>query len=223
MIAAIETSTPVCSVALETEGGRVLEKRIEGRGVHSSNTFLFLQELLERHDSSVEQLESILFSGGPGSYTGLRIGAAAIKGLIFGRNIKLYTYPTLLAFAAGAALEAKPGSRIHGVIDARRTHLYRQSVDADGENAVAAEVVELEAFRSELHEGDTIVGTGWERIPEIDRSRYRFIGTEGVSAGALIRAFRSSPWSNHFEKADPESFEPEYVTMTQVNNSMISD
>lgn len=223
MIAAIETSTPVCSVSVETAGGRITEKRIEGRGVHSSNTFLFLEELMERYDASVSDLEAILFSGGPGSYTGLRIGAAAIKGLLFGRDIPLYVCPTLIAFAAGAAETARSGRKIHGVIDARRNHLYRQTITADGQKADSAGVVELEAFRDELSEGDTVIGTGWERIPGLERQRYRFIATEGVSASSLIKAYRNEPWSGYFEKADPETFEPDYITMSQVNNLLISD
>jgi tRNA threonylcarbamoyladenosine biosynthesis protein TsaB len=127
MILAIETSTPVCSVALQNSAGRILEKRIEGRGVHSDHTFLFAEELMERADTSISGLEAVLFSNGPGSYTGLRIGAAAIKGLLFGREIPLFTFPTLLAFAAGAMGRQSSGT-IHAVIDARRNHLYYQSV-----------------------------------------------------------------------------------------------
>src|SRR5690625_6445583 len=77
MIIAIETATSVCSVAAGKNGKTILEKRVEGKGVHSTYTFSFLKEILERYQYRVEDLEAILFSNGPGSYTGLRIGASA--------------------------------------------------------------------------------------------------------------------------------------------------
>src|SRR6056297_4255606 len=96
---AIETSTAVCSVSLQTGDGRVKEKRIEGRGVHSEYTVLFIDELLDRTGLQVDDLDSVLFSNGPGSYTGVRIGASVIKGLLFGKNVPLFTYPTWISFA----------------------------------------------------------------------------------------------------------------------------
>src|SRR5690625_460700 len=78
MIIAIETATSVCSVAAGKNGKTILEKRVEGKGVHSTYTFSFLKEILERYQYRVEDLEAILFSNGPGSYTGLRIGAGTV-------------------------------------------------------------------------------------------------------------------------------------------------
>jgi tRNA threonylcarbamoyl adenosine modification protein YeaZ len=125
MILAIETSTPVCSVALSSTGRRAWEKRIEGRGVHSERLFTFTDELLKRAGVEMSELDAILFSRGPGSYTGLRIGASAIKGFLYGRDVPLYTFPTLFSFAAGLELTSKP-CEIFSVIDARRSHLYIQ-------------------------------------------------------------------------------------------------
>src|SRR5690554_10156 len=99
MIISIETSTTVCSVAAGKNGKTLLEKRIEGRGVHSSYLFIFLNEILERFQYRTEDLEAILFSNGPGSYTGLRIGASAIKGFLFGTSVPLYLCSTLTAIS----------------------------------------------------------------------------------------------------------------------------
>ena len=67
MIIAIETATSVCSVAAGKNGKTILEKRVEGKGVHSTYTFSFLKEILERYQYRVEDLEAILFSNGPGN------------------------------------------------------------------------------------------------------------------------------------------------------------
>src|SRR5690625_7187877 len=97
MIIAIETATSVCSVAAGKNGKTILEKRVDGKGVHSTYTFSFLKEILERYQYRVEDLEAILFSNGPGSYTGLRIGASAIKCMNFVKHVILIICSSLLA------------------------------------------------------------------------------------------------------------------------------
>lgn len=219
-ILAIETSTPVCSVALQSANGRVTEKRIEGQGVHSEKTFLFIQELLERAKLTVSDLDCVLFSNGPGSYTGLRIGAAAIKGLLFRKEVPLFTFPTLLSFAAGV-LEMKEQNSVHAVIDARREHLYWQKVDDDGRTVSEAQIIEIKELEKLLVKGDILVGTGWERLSFDEKNHFQCIGTVGISAVHLIKAYRHENLQKHFEKVNVETFEPNYITMSQVNNSRI--
>src|SRR5699024_2547399 len=90
MLLALETATNVCSVAFCNEEGDVFEKRIDKRGSHSEQVFLFIEELMNEHDFKIEDLEAVLVSEGPGSYTGLRIGASAVKGLLFQSGVTLY-------------------------------------------------------------------------------------------------------------------------------------
>lgn len=223
MILALETSTPVCSVALASGSGEIFEKRIEGRGVHSERTFLFVRELLERAEADVPALDAVLFSNGPGSYTGLRIGAAAVKGLLFGREVPLFTFPTLLSFAAG--LPEKPGSgNIHPVINARRQHLYWQKITFAGDGKVSAalpEVVELRWLEQQIKPGDTIVGTGWERLPSSCLEGVHQFGNEAVSAINLIKAWNQKPFRSFFKKAETDLFEPDYITLSQINNTRV--
>lgn len=219
-ILAIETATPVCSVALKKADGRMIEKRVEGSGVHSEKTFLFIRELLDSAGIGVHDLDALLFSNGPGSYTGLRIGAAAIKGLLFGSNIPLFTFPTLLSYAAGVKQE-KTGIRIHAVIDARRNHLYRQAVTSGFENISEPEVIELDKLKNELRDGDIIIGTGWDRLRIDSKQMISCIGTEGISAVSLLNAFGNDKLKPYFESSLPQLFEPDYITLSQVNNSSI--
>lgn len=219
-ILAIETATPVCSVALRTSAGRVIEKRTEGKGVHSEKTFLFIKELLDRSEIKVTDLDQILFSNGPGSYTGLRIGAAAIKGLLFGRSVSLLTYPTLLSFAAGV-LPKKNSGTIHCVIDARREHLYWQKVEKDGKVIGSPQIIEISVLEDQIESGDVFIGTGWDRLTITGGEKVRFTGTEGISAVNLLRAYDHKLLKKHFSEADPEQFEPDYLTMSQINNSFI--
>ena len=223
MILAIETSTPVCSVALSSNGrsDRAWEKRIEGRGVHSERLFTFTDELLKRAGIGVSDLEAILFSRGPGSYTGLRIGASAIKGFLYGRDIPLYTFPTLFSFAAGLELNSKPCD-IFSVIDARRTHLYVQEFRWTGTELTkkgSATIKELDAIKEELTEHSVIAGTGWERLNLEKESGIKTYGTESISATSLIAAWNDKALRPEFKKEDPQLFDPDYLEIAQINNS----
>lgn len=220
MIIAIETSTPVCSVALGENGRCTIEKRIEGKGVHSEYTFTFLEELRDRYDLSPENIECVLFSGGPGSYTGLRIGAAAIKGFLFRREVPLYVLPTLLSFTVSFA--DKTPKEIHSVIDARRKHLYHQkvTVKSGGELHIGeAGVEELPDIEEDLYENSYIVGTGWDRLDTEKLKRENKYGTEVISAKNLITAWYNPQLKSWFKKEDPALFEPNYLTLSQINNS----
>jgi len=217
---AIETSTAVCSVALQTGDGRVKEKRIEGRGVHSEYTVLFIDELLDRAGLQGDDLDSVLFSNGPGSYTGLRIGASVIKGLLFGKNVPLFTYPTLISFA-GTQLQLNSHCTVHSVIDARRNHLYYQHVKKSGEflDISDPDIIELEQITPKISEGDIVIGTGWNRLDFKDREKVRWIGLEGISAVNLVHSWNYERLKDYYKEEDVELFEPEYLSMSQLNNS----
>ncbi|NBC27462.1 MAG: tRNA (adenosine(37)-N6)-threonylcarbamoyltransferase complex dimerization subunit type 1 TsaB [Bacteroidetes bacterium] len=221
MILAIETSTPVCSVALQTGARRTWEKRIEGRSVHSERLFTFAKELLERASCGIEDLDAVLFSGGPGSYTGLRIGASAIKGMLFGRTVPFHTCPTLLSFAAGLPLGETP-KQILTVIDARRSHLYVQKLLWNGAELTIdspAAVEELTTIREMVTSHTIVAGTGWERL-KIKRSEtLTCYGTEAISAKNLVTMWNHPKLNKHFTKEDPQRYDPDYLELAQLNNS----
>ena len=222
MILAIETSTPVCSVALGKNGRVLAEKRIEGRGVHSERTFTFVKELFERFEIGINDLEAVLFSNGPGSYTGLRIGAGAVKGLLFGKQMPLYTLPTLLSFSLSAA--GRENRVIHSVIDARRDHLYHQKTELfSGKkmNVSKARVMKLSDIENEIEVGDVVVGTGWDRLTVENREQVRWLGTEAISSKNLIIGWYQKEYKLYFKEQNAETFEPEYLTMAQINNSAV--
>lgn len=219
MILAIETATPVCSVALGKGRRSVIEKRMQGKGVHSERTFEFVKELLERHETGIKDLEAVLFSNGPGSYTGLRIGAAAIKGLLFQKDVPLYTLSTLLSFTVP---HLRPGRTVHGVIDARRQHLYLESVKMKGDQSVetaGSRVIELTEAAKLLKPRDVVVGTGWERLEMDRRDDIKWHGTQAISAKNLLLAWNHRSIKNEFKKEDPRTFEPNYITVSQINNT----
>ncbi len=212
MLLAIETASDICSVALK-KGDELFEKRSETKNFHSENLFLFIEELMKEHSFSVSNLDAILVSEGPGSYTGLRIAASAVKGLLFEQKIPLFGVNTLASFAMSAE---KSHQRIHSIIDARRKHLYHQKFTL-GERLKAessVEVITIEHFVETVEENDVIIGTGLNRINEKVRKKAVVFGKEYITAKSLIKLYQTS--KSFINEVKAEQFEPKYYTSNQV-------
>lgn len=124
----LETASVNCSVSL-FEGGALRSYR-EDRSpeyTHGELLHLFIEEVLQEAGLSANQLQAVAVSKGPGSYTGLRIGVAAAKGLCFALDIPLIALPTLRIMAQAAPV--KEGVLIP-MLDARRMEVYSAVFDA---------------------------------------------------------------------------------------------
>ncbi len=121
-ILAVETATSVCSVAL-SDGERLLgEKTIAGeKNVHAERLFDLIRELLETSQLEPRQLAAVAVSIGPGSFTGLRIGLSAAKGIVLAVGAKLIAVPTLDALARRAPRAA---GTICTLINSRKGESY---------------------------------------------------------------------------------------------------
>ncbi|WP_445666457.1 tRNA (adenosine(37)-N6)-threonylcarbamoyltransferase complex dimerization subunit type 1 TsaB [Fodinibius sp. AD559] len=215
----METATNVCSVAYCDENGSIYEQRTNKRGTHSEQLFLFIEQLQDEHDFRIPDLDSVLVSEGPGSYTGLRISASAVKGLLFQTEVPLISINTLASFAMQATRENPKANRIHSVIDARRVHVYHQEfVFADGTLSTEdeVEVIPIKAFEKMLREDDTVIGTGLQRIDEQVVNKARSLNPNLISATSLIELYQAG-FSDFYQEKDPELFEPKYYTSNQVN------
>ncbi len=219
MLLAIESSTNVCSVAFRLENGKVYEKRSEERGSHSEKLFLFIEELMNEHNFNISELERILVSEGPGSYTGLRIGASAVKGLLFQTDIPLCAVSTLAGFAQSVINQRVESPTVHAVIDARREHLYHQAfaVDQDGLQAkTEVEIKPIKQVQEMISTGDAIVGTGINRIDEAVLKNVTVFGPEQITAESLIALYDHSGLGAPFvTRVDPKSYDPKYYTSRQ--------
>ncbi len=219
MILAFETSTDVCSVAFQNKEGQVFEERVTGKGVHSTHLFLFVQKLTGKYNFQIDEIETALISNGPGSYTGLRIGASAIKGLFFGKKINLFAVNTLAAVAA-SQLDSTENTVIHAILDARRSHLYHQEFKINNGLKSSSEpaLVKISKFEEMLQNNDKIAGTGLDRVNFGDL----LLDTndiESISAINIIKLFNLQPTSAYFEKTTIEELNPNYITSNQINNT----
>ena len=94
----IETSTTNCSVSLSNEGETlVLKEENNANYSHAESLHVFIDEVLRKAKIERSELDAIAVSKGPGSYTGLRIGVSAAKGLCYALDIPLISISTLEA------------------------------------------------------------------------------------------------------------------------------
>lgn len=222
MILAIETATPVCSVALLHTSGNIFEKRVTGKGIHSEMLFQLIKELFEDHHVTIRQIKKVLISTGPGQYTGLRIGAAGVKGILFDRAIPLFGIGTPKGFAAGLICKKEIRGYIHAVIDARRNHLYHQKFHVSEDEAVVVgppAIRDISELDRDLKDGDSVMGTGFERLHAFRGSGIDFYNECYISAENLILAIQDDRFSGWFEEKKTATFEPQYLTSGQINNT----
>jgi tRNA threonylcarbamoyl adenosine modification protein YeaZ len=221
---AIETSTQVCSVCYRDREGRIYEKRASGRGIHSEKLFTSIDELMSEHSFEVDDLDAVLVSAGPGSYTGLRIAASGVKGLLFGKDLRLYAVQTLASLAVAAYGQHPESKSIHAVIDARREHLYYQVFEVrEGQltSPVKAGIEEIEKIRALVQPGDLVVGSGLDRLGEEIKEISSFLDEQIISASSLIDIYDGYASSGWLKEVDAADFDPLYLSNEQVNNSSV--
>ncbi len=122
----IETATNVCSVAAFKASKLIALAESERVNSHSTNITTFVDRVLTKSGLKYEELHAIGISEGPGSYTGLRIGASVAKALAYTLNIPIIAYSTLQALVNGLVQKhtAKAGYYYGAAIDARRDEVY---------------------------------------------------------------------------------------------------
>ncbi len=131
-ILCIETATHQCSVALVSDTGMEAVERFDPKGyIHGESLHPMMDELIEASELDWHDLDAIAVSLGPGSYTGLRIGASAAKGLAFALDLPCIGIPTLHHMAAGMARKAPQISTFVPMIDARRMEVYTSVFSGD--------------------------------------------------------------------------------------------
>ncbi len=127
-ILAFETSAKAASVAL-TQEGKLLGESYQNTGLtHSQTLMVMAQDLLQQCGVAISQLDAVAVAKGPGSFTGVRIGVAAAKGLAWGAELPCIGVSTLSAMAVG--LGAWQGY-VCPVMDARRSQVYNALFHVD--------------------------------------------------------------------------------------------
>ncbi len=208
----IETATKNCSVSLsKNEEILSLKELNEGKFSHSEKLHSFILEVLDSAGLSMGDLDAVAVSKGPGSYTGLRIGVSAAKGLCFALNKPLISVPTLENIALQISL--KEDELAVPLLDARRMEVYSAVYDKDHRQirATEAEIISETSFQGFLKKGIVyFVGDGAEKCKEVIRhDNARFLPSVYPSAREMAIIAARKFKSEDFE--DVAYFEPFYL------------
>ena len=170
----LETSTKQCSVALAFEGKPLVSRKLLSESFsHSEKLHLFISETLEEVDVTPSELNAIAVSKGPGSYTGLRIGVAAAKGLCFALDKPLIALNSLEILAQNPI--EKGIDFIIPMIDARRMEVFTAVFNREREwvQKTNALILSPDSFKDVVHQKSCLVlGDGSQKFkalnPEIN-------------------------------------------------------
>ena len=168
----IDTSTDVCSVAVSENGACIFNVEDHGGPNHSVKIGPFIDEAMSFADSHAIPFDAVAVSCGPGSYTGLRIGVSAAKGVCFGRDLKLIAVPTLELMSVPVLLSEKveENAMICPMLDARRMEVYSAVYDRALKplRKVGANVVEADTYKEWLDKGPVyFFGNGAKKCKEV--------------------------------------------------------
>ena len=169
----IDTSTNVCSVTVSQDGSCIFEKQDTLDSKHREKLGTFVDEALAFTDSHALSLDAVAVSGGPGSYTGLRVGVSMAKGICYGRGVKLLAVPTLELLAVPVLLlheAVEDDALLVPMIDARRMEVYSAVYDRALKEVrgIQADVVDGHTYKEYLDRGPVyFFGNGAEKCMEV--------------------------------------------------------
>ena len=214
----IETATKNCSVALAKDGQTILCKEIAEEGYsHAERLHVFIEEIIQEAGICFQDINAIAVSQGPGSYTGLRIGVSAAKGLCYALNIPLIAVDTLQVLA----LQAKVAEGlIVPMLDARRMEVYSAIFNAklEKQRDVQAEIITENSFENS---SETIyfVGDCAEKCKTVlTQPNFVFLEEVKYPSAKEMSALSFSKFQNSdFE--DVAYFEPYYLKDFMITTS----
>lgn len=120
----LETATDVCSVAIARDGILAAEHTATESHQHSSHLTLFIERVLREAGIAMKEMDEVVLSDGPGSYTSLRVGAATAKGLCLALpGLQLRVVPTLAALALASGVTRVP---VLATINSRKGEVFGQ-------------------------------------------------------------------------------------------------
>ena len=177
---ALDTSTEACSVALWHKGEKTHLDELAQR-THTKRILPMVDELLANSGINLKQVDALAFGRGPGSFTGVRVGAGIAQGLAFGADLPVIAVSNLTTMAQ-AAFELHQAENVVSAIDARMNEVYFSQVKREKVRSELGEffqwnpVIEEQVCQPEkvLEQFSDLsayrVGTGWAAYPQFKDS-----------------------------------------------------
>ncbi len=214
MILCIETSGEVCSVAL-FDGETCLDFYSEEESFqHAAVLTVLIEKCFKNNNISAHNLDAVAVSGGPGSYTGLRIGTSVAKGLCYAVDVPLIALSSLKVMANGVLSlhELNGDALICPLIDARRMEVYTAAFDTSLSLVQKAEpmIVEESSFDHLLNQPVYFIGSGVDKTMQtVQNANAHFMHDHALSA--LFMGLLAHEAFEAGEFADLAYFEPFYL------------
>ena len=211
VILCLETSTTNCSVAIAVDGEIIaLQEDNNNKYSHAEKLHSFIDQVLAESRTLKSSLQAIAVSKGPGSYTGLRIGVSAAKGLCFAMDVPLIAIPTLEALAHQAVIE---NGCIISMLDARRLEVYAAVFSSDNNQIreTKAEILDENSYDDYLKTNKVFfIGDGVQKFKALCKHKNAvFIDNKLPSAKQIGALAELKYHKNDFE--DVAYFEPYYL------------
>lgn len=208
----IETATKNCSVCLsEDDKILALSEFNEGQFSHAEKLHTFILDVLEISGREMQDIDAIAVSKGPGSYTGLRIGVSAAKGLCFSLDKPLISIPTLTSLAN--TISVGKNEIIVSLLDARRMEVYSSIYDSNHQEIrnTEAQIIDENSFESYLENNKVhFLGDGAEKCKEIIKHKNAIFLNDYFPSSKEMANLSFEKYTNHdFE--DVVYFEPYYL------------
>lgn len=202
----IETSGMVCSAALVKNGTITAMKQADEPMQHATFLPQFIQQFMEKGI----KIDVVAISGGPGSYTGLRIGASTAKGLCYATGAKLIAVNTLELIAAETIATHKTKGTVIAMIDARRMEAYVQPFGTDNTPLTEpeAKVLDNNSF-NEYGQEIVLCGSGAEKCRGMIRNATIHSDVNPIANDRMLTLVEKAFVAGRFE--DVAYYEPFYL------------
>ena len=218
-VLALESSAKAASVAL-CDGDRLIAQYRQASGLTHSRTLLAMTEdLLKNTETAMDQIDAFAVAGGPGSFTGIRIGMAAAKGLAWGAGRPLCSVSTLEAMAWHCSDDRVT---VCPVMDARRSQVYNAlfcPVRLTEDRAISLEELAADAGRSDRPFWFTGDGSALCAARFAEAGLPFVLAPEPLrlpSAWGVAAAARNGPF------LDPADAEPNYLRLSQAERERLA-
>lgn len=207
----IETASKNCSVSISKNGNTIALKELnEGGYTHAENLHIFIEEVLKTAQLKINEIDAVAVSKGPGSYTGLRIGVSAAKGICYAIDKPLISIDTLKIVASQIAIS---DGLIIPLIDARRMEVYSAVYDTQLQRirTIDAEILTDTSFEDYLNNQHVyFLGDGATKCQDlIKHPNAIYLLNKFPSANEMGKLAEEKFNNNDFE--DVAYFEPFYL------------
>lgn len=213
---AIDTAEEICSVALFDNDELLYSRQTKEPNSHSKYIFGTIRDVIYEKSVYWPDISAFVLNLGPGSYTGLRIGSAAVKSISYCSGVPIIGISSLEIMAAAyraANPELTSNDVICSAMDARRMEVFWQFFDHEGNSIHEARPAILdETEPPECTAGKVvhIVGSAWSKMEELGYFNKEVVSTENWLHAKHMGHLILNKWENS-EFEDLAYFEPSYL------------